>query len=254
MKILMMQVTGKMAHFRKYYANNTALSYFIPPRTSLMGMLAAICGYEKDTYYEYLSSEHIRIGVGIQNPVKKTFHRLNLLKIKGMADFRGKQGRIQTPFEVVTGHNIGQNMVTYAVYVSYLERGITQFELLVKQLQGPGSVYSLTLGPANMLGFISAIQVFEGDQIEEVKLEDAPIELSTAVNSSQVSSLNWEKDRKLMIEEELTPSDFKANHDRELGNMVRLLYTTDGRSLPINYTGTCWRLGTENHTNITFIE
>lgn len=254
MQILMMQVSGKMAHFRKYYANNTAMSYFIPPRTSLMGMLAAICGYEKDSYYEMLSSNKIRIGVGIQHPVKKTFHRLNLLKIKGSSDFRGRQGRVQTPFEVVTGHNIGQHLVQYSLYISYRDGGQPFFESLVNQLQGPGPIYSLSLGPANMSGFVSDFHIFEEDQIAEYHVERESLELHTAVNSSGVLSLNWEKDRKLMVEEELTPADFKANYDRELGKMVRLLYTTDGRPLPVDYSGTYWRLHMGSPLNITFIE
>ncbi|MDZ7691710.1 MAG: CRISPR-associated protein Cas5 [Balneolaceae bacterium] len=101
---------GKFAHFRKYYANNTAFSFSIPPRTTLMGLTAAIMGWEKDSYYERLSSEHIHFGVRVLTPLKKSFQRLNFLSIKSTgdisksfdSDFRGKSGRIQTPFEVVS--------------------------------------------------------------------------------------------------------------------------------------------------------
>ncbi len=254
MKLLRMRISGKMAHFRKYYANNTALSYFIPPRTTLMGMLAAIVGHEKDSYYESLSSEKIRIGVGIQHPVKKSFHRLNLLMIKGKSDFRGQKGRIQTPFEVVTGYEINRDMVSYEIYVSYHGEKAAFFDLLCEQLNKQGPVFSLSLGPANMSGFISDYQIIDQLEIQELQAEDEDIMLHTAVNSNYVNSLNWEQNHKLLVEEELMPADFIANKDRELKKMIRLLYTTDGQALPINYSGTYWQINTPQSRNITFIE
>jgi CRISPR-associated protein Cas5h len=90
MEVLSIDIGGKFAHFRKYYGNNTALSHTIPPRTTIMGMLAAIMGRERDSYYEDFASDKIRIGVQILTPLKKTFHRLNLLKIGSSEDdFRG---------------------------------------------------------------------------------------------------------------------------------------------------------------------
>jgi len=35
MEILSFDIVGKFAHFKKYYANNTALSFSIPPRTTI---------------------------------------------------------------------------------------------------------------------------------------------------------------------------------------------------------------------------
>ncbi|MCX6166236.1 MAG: CRISPR-associated protein Cas5, partial [Ignavibacteriae bacterium] len=111
MEILCFKIHGKLAHFRKYYANNTAFSFSIPPRTSLMGIVAAAMGLQKNSYYEDLASEKIHFGIRVLSPLKKSFHRLNLLSIKSIgdmakkwsSDFRGEEGRIQTPFEVVSG-------------------------------------------------------------------------------------------------------------------------------------------------------
>ena len=49
MQVLTFDLVGKMAHFRKYYANNTAMSFSVPPRTTLMGVLAAILGLPRDS-------------------------------------------------------------------------------------------------------------------------------------------------------------------------------------------------------------
>ena len=65
MEVLCFKISGKLAHFRKYYANNTAFSFTIPPRTTLMGIVAAAMGLERDSYYELLSSENIHFGVRV---------------------------------------------------------------------------------------------------------------------------------------------------------------------------------------------
>jgi CRISPR-associated protein Cas5h len=81
MEILTFTIKGKLAHFRKYYANNTAFSFTIPPRTTLMGIVAAAMGLPKDSYYEDFSSEKIKFGIRVLSPLKKSFHRLNFLSI-----------------------------------------------------------------------------------------------------------------------------------------------------------------------------
>ncbi|MFW6351989.1 MAG: CRISPR-associated protein Cas5 [Bacteroidota bacterium] len=125
MEILCFKISGKLAHFRKYYANNTAFSFSIPPRTTLMGIVAAVMGWDRDSYYEALSSENIHFGVRVLTPLKKSFHRLNLLSIKKpgdmlkkwSSDFRGEGGRIQTPFEIVSGPDLVKNEVEYQVFL-----------------------------------------------------------------------------------------------------------------------------------------
>jgi len=122
MEILSFKISGKMAHFRKYYANNTAFSFCIPPRTTLMGIVAAAMGWSKDSYYEDLASENIQFGIRVLRPLKKSFHRLNFLSIKSTgdiaknwsSDFRGEGGRIQTPFQVVTAWDLAKGDVGLA--------------------------------------------------------------------------------------------------------------------------------------------
>ena len=38
MKILTFRLQGKMAHFRRYYSNSSALTYTIPPRTTVLNI------------------------------------------------------------------------------------------------------------------------------------------------------------------------------------------------------------------------
>ncbi|MCB5267201.1 MAG: CRISPR-associated protein Cas5, partial [Candidatus Cloacimonetes bacterium] len=40
--ILELRLSGNLAHFRKFYTNASSLSYTIPPRTAICGLVASI--------------------------------------------------------------------------------------------------------------------------------------------------------------------------------------------------------------------
>lgn len=262
MEIIQFDISGKFAHFRKYYANNTAMTFSIPPRTTLMGVLAAIVGLPKDSYYEALASDKIRIGVAVKTPIKKSFHRLNLLSIKSKgdfkksfeSDFRGMNGRIQTPFEIVSGHNIQTDEVCYRVFVSYFDAGKSWFDELKTRLEQKNPHFQLTLGTAQFLAAISNYTVFTTSKAETAQ-EDW-VEFDSAVISEKVSELDFKRGSlQHFVEEELLPADFKANFDRELSKMNRVLFTTGNIPLRVRYTGTTYTISTETETQtIQFLE
>jgi len=246
MEILQFDIRGKFAHFRKYYANNTALTYSLPPRTAVMGMLAAISGMPRDSYYVELASDKIRIGIAIKTPIKKTFHRLNFLSIKSTgdfrksfeSDFRGMAGNpIQTPFEVVSGYNVQKDDVCYRVFITHTELGKNTFQALRKRLLTHDLVYTLALGTANFNASISNIVSYDDNQVVEKQAMEECINFDSAVNSENVTEILFEKETSGSIEEDLLPADFISNNNRELSRMNRILYTTAEIPLRVKLTG-----------------
>ena len=267
MEIIQLDLKGKMAHFRKYYANNTSMSFSIPPRTTIMGMLAAILGIAKDEYYEVLASDKIRIGVALCSPIKKSFHRLNLLSIKSLgnlkvdlekersftSDFRGTGGRIQTPFEIVTGYDIQSDEVWYRIFISCFEDGKEIFHKLKTCVLNKQSHYNLSFGVAGFSSYISSTEFYKDDSIQEKIIQNDFIEFNSAVISDKASSLKFEKqDDYSFVEEELMPADFVANNNRELSKMNRVLFTHNALPLSVVYSGVYFVL--QNTYNITFLE
>jgi CRISPR-associated protein Cas5h len=255
MEVISLDIGGKFAHFRKYYANNTALSYTIPPRTTIMGMLAALLGRERDSYYEEISSEHLRIGIRIMTPLKKSFHRLNLLSIKSSDDFSGKGGRIQTPFEVVTGYNISTDWVIYRLFLSPTDTGKAVFKELADILTQRKQHYALTLGTANFSA--SILQVQDYKQIQSTQ-SDNFVPIHSAVVSDSIEQLNFEKYSEggyNFLEEEMMPADFVANHNREVRKMVRMLYSTQSTAFEVKLRIPYYILTTPAETqHIVFLE
>lgn len=252
MEVLQIDLKGKMAHFRKYYANNTALSFTIPPRTTIMGMLAAMLGVPKDKYYQQLSSPKIRIGIALLSPVKKTFHRLNFLSIKSIgnlktdidkekaynSDFRGTGGRIQTPFEIVTGIHLQQDEVCYRLFISAYNAGDVIFNQLKKCMIIRQPYYNLSFGVAGFSAYVNKVQLFEDASVEERQAKEEFIEFNSSVISDKISDLHFKKNNDYsFVEEELMPSDFIADYNRELSKMNRVLFTHNSLPLTVTYTG-----------------
>lgn len=225
MEVISFDISGKIAHFRKYYANNTALSFSIPPRTTIMGMLAAICGLPKDSYYELFSSENIDIGISLLTKTKKTIHRLNLMRVLGPSDFRGSKGRIQTPFEIVTGEDLKDSTITYRIFLRPINIHIEAFFNLKERIRNKGNSFALTLGAAS---FNSSLSNFQEYEATEHKASTEFEYFDSAINSEDILDIELEKEdggRISIVEEELMPADFVANHNRELQKMNRMMFS-----------------------------
>lgn len=255
MEILSFDVCGKLAHFRKYYANNTAMTFSIPPRTTILGMIASVMGEPKESYYEAWQSNKLRVGVRVLSPMKKTFHRLNLLSIKGMDDFSGKNGRIQTPFEVISGLDIKTDFVRYRVYLSCYQEGTAIFEKIKSAFLNGNQVYSLTLGTANFTAWMENIQLFISPEVEEKQPEGFTI-IHSAIPSNVVQELQFDPDRDDdHLEEDLLPGDFIANHNRELSRMDRALYSTTSNGVNVKIKQNYYLIHQEHSSeNIIFLE
>ncbi|MET6996927.1 CRISPR-associated protein Cas5 [Chitinophaga defluvii] len=267
MEVLQIDVKGKMAHFRKYYANNTAMSFSIPPRTTIMGMLAAMLGLPKGSYHKAFASDQLRIGISLQSPVKKSFHRLNFLSIKSLgnlktdiekekpfsSDFRGTGGNIQTPFEIVTGQHLQQDEICYRIFLSPHPSAITYFEQLKTCTLNRRSHFSLTLGIASFSAYISEAHLFNSEAVVTKRANAQQVVFNSAVVSDKISGLQFEKTSDSnFVEEELMPADFIDDNNRELSKMNRVLFAHNALPLQVIYTGEYYELG--GHQTITFLE
>lgn len=265
MEILSFKIKGKFAHFRKYFANNTAFSFSIPPRTTLMGITAAVMGWEKDSYYEQLSSEHIHFGIRVLQPLKKSFQRLNFLSIKSTgdivksfdSDFRGQGGRIQTPFEVVSAHNIAKEEVRYQVFLYAEESGRESFEKIKNHFLNKEPIYNLSLGPANFQATIYDEELIGSDDISSESVDNFVL-INSAIPSKFVEELEFNKeyyDQYNFVEEDMMPGDFVENDNREVREMNRLLFSITNLPLRVKVSSPFWNIKTnQEELDIQFMD
>lgn len=80
MKMIIFDLYGRFAHFRKFYTNSSSLSYSVPPRTTIEGIIAALLGYERDSYYDLLDVDKLNVAVRKIGESRKVMQSLNYIK------------------------------------------------------------------------------------------------------------------------------------------------------------------------------
>jgi CRISPR-associated protein Cas5 subtype I-B len=89
-KFLVVDIYSDYGHFRKYYTTSSPLTYSIPPRTAIVGIISSIIGFGKkdntgknNKDYFYLMSEDVLISaLQIINPIEKQYFGISLLDCK----------------------------------------------------------------------------------------------------------------------------------------------------------------------------
>lgn len=129
--VVVCDLIGPLAHFRKFYTNSSSLSYAFPPRTVLMGIVAAVLGWERDTYYEKLDPQKARFAVVVKVPVRRIMQTVNYVRtkvedIERMRKLEGVGGT-QVPLELLVP--LGENPhLRFRMYFAH------QNEDLIKEL------------------------------------------------------------------------------------------------------------------------
>ncbi len=83
MQTLSFRYFGRVGHFMRAEMNASALSYPVPPRTALLGMLGAILGLPKDCSSTELSDAQIGLRIQGGMPLRH-YHKANVRKRNGI--------------------------------------------------------------------------------------------------------------------------------------------------------------------------
>lgn len=232
MKVMIFDLKGPFAHFRKIYTNSSSLSYSLPPRTTLAGIIAAILGWERDSYYEVMSSKKVGIAVQKITQTRKIIQTLNYIKISddkknktnkiNISLLSPREGHTQIPFEIICG----EPEIRYRVYLKSENADI--YEGLKKALQEEKSVFPIYLGAAPFSG------VFEWVGEGELKQDDSreAKEIFTPVDVNCIEKLMWQDmQQECMLVKDRMPVDFLEG--RYPVNTKSYLYDDRGGSIKV---------------------
>jgi len=227
MDIFSFHLKGKMAHFRRFYSNSSALTYTIPPRTTICGIVAGLMGYERDSYYEDFSLENCNITVSLNSRVKKTMQKMNLLMIKGLNDLNGsKDYHSQVPTEFLIPQNIREDEIDYKVWINFKQLKIQkQFEALLLEEKNcyRTNAISCALGLAHNLGRFEFEGIFPGENCSDKN----GISIHSAVPVDNISEIDQETDQLSLIVEEL-PLEFDTQRSLTKNGKKRILFSRTG--------------------------
>lgn len=190
MKLVKFNISGDLAHFRKPFSNISRLTYLIPPRMTVAGLLAGILGMDRDSYYDIFSKDNFSMSVIPKynlNTVRIPQNLVGTAKDEDMITFnnRGKgpklnvlnptRDRKQRVFEYVKNPN-------YNIFISLNDEDLE--EEIYNRLKSKRYTYTPTLGLAKCLANIDSVEYVESSKIDSQNIElDSPCTDSSAITN-----------------------------------------------------------------------
>jgi CRISPR-associated protein Cas5h len=219
--LVIFDLTGAFAMFRKFYTNSSSLSYPFPPRTTLAGLIAGLLGYERDSYSEDLGSGQCEIAVSVRVPVRRVMQTVNYVMTEGnvwtknAGGFDGSAGGIQTPVEWVFPA-LGETRLRYRIFVHHRDSAFAK--RLSDTLLDGSHVYPPYLGMSECLGGAEHVATLR-DWNLSVKDNEVPV--STVLPSAAISgSPRLEAGTQIVKER----TAFALGSDRKLLSIGDVLY------------------------------
>lgn len=170
MRVLIFDLIGKMAHFRKYYTNSSSLSYYFPPRTTINGLIAGIIGLKRDTYYELFSKEKAFVGVAIKSKIRKIFQVVNYIWAESITQLNLSKGQhTQIPVEIVLPEDLN-SLIRYRIFFFHTNNEV--LNQVYEMVKNNRVVYPPYLGISEFLAKLEFIDFVEPiiEKTKDVKL------------------------------------------------------------------------------------
>lgn len=248
-------LNGKMAHFRKYYSNSTALSHLVPPVATIKGIIAGLLGYERDSYYEKFANKRCKVALCVKAPLKKITQTMNLLKVESLNHLNGAGlNRTQNHTEFVVPKNIQRDNICYEVVFFHEDRLV--MEQLAAMICLSSQAYlsqgiSVALGSAQCLGWLSQGKVID---LEERRSNTAVIELCSAVVLERIEKICLENGQGGNFFKEESITEFDGQRQITEASKKEILFNLDTAALSLILKPDTPYYVTESQRNLVFLE
>lgn len=154
-KISVFDVSSKFAIFRKPYTTTSSLTYDFPPRTAIIGMIAAILGWGNDDQNHYTAFfKDFKVALEILAPIQKksmTFKNINTKQSATSSNILTLSEMIYKP--------------SYRLYISWDNLGLSK---LKNNVINKESFYTPYLGTASNIAKMEYIGDFALEWIKPV--------------------------------------------------------------------------------------
>jgi CRISPR-associated protein Cas5h len=214
-KVLVFDIWGDYAHYRNIETTTSPLTYSVPTGTALMGMISAIIGLDRDSYYTLLAPEKVRFAIKILRTIKKA--RINITLVDTSRGFFlrdiGENPRSLIPHEFVQDPK-------YKVFVWFESDDLrTKLRGFLKEHK---SHYTPCLGTANLIADFA--------YVSESNLERTDHELIHSVARMDNGNLVIEQDKRYFIER----IPVYMNQDRVVQDFAEVVYEVNGKPVKMS--------------------
>ncbi|MEM3832821.1 MAG: type I-B CRISPR-associated protein Cas5b [Thermoprotei archaeon] len=231
MKLLVFDVKSFFAHFRKHFSTTSSLSYSFPPRTTIAGMIAAILGYDRDSYYSIFSSDKCRIALQVKSPVRHITNTLNYLmtdKPLTLKKLMGAGGSMQVHVDTLVSGERELSQLSFRIFFNHEDEKL--MNEVADRIRRHKFSYPPSLGTANNIASVEFVDVVDA----EVYKPNDEVEVHTVIPISVIKKIYPQHERKIYIED-LVPADF--SEDRKLRRKEDYVY--EEKSKPIKVKVDC---------------
>lgn len=228
-KIVIFDLVGSLGHFRRFYTNSSSLTYTFPPRTAVVGLIAGILGYERDTYYELFNTQNCRIAVSIKEPVRKLVQTVNYIMTKSIKDVTGSAGHTQIPIEFLLPT---KDVLRYRVYFYHRDEEI--FNSFLDNLQSGYFEYPAYLGITECIANFVFIGLCSNSSLKLNSCDNIKnkiFEISSVIPISKIEGIAEIKEGLQYMKEDKVPVEFDTN--RRITKVDSYLYELNCRNLKV---------------------
>ncbi|MCB4205477.1 type I-B CRISPR-associated protein Cas5b [Deferribacterales bacterium Es71-Z0220] len=223
-KIVVFDIWADYAHFRVPYTTSSPITYPIPPKTAIYGIIAAIMGYDKNSYLQYFQNKIWKVGVSIKKPIKIEYIPENFVDTKRAKLFgrmpKNKPCRTQINLEFLKNP-------FYRFYVTC--KNEEELNALADKLKEHKSIFTVSLGLSECIANFIFIGIFE----LEKRTDKDFVEISSIIPLENISKPNQidflsENSKFLQIH---IPLEMKP--DRELVKSGYFLIEANGKKIKL---------------------
>lgn len=224
MKVLIFDIEAPFAHFKVPYTTSSPLTYPIPTKTAIAGMIAGIIGLDKSDYTKYFTINNFQLAIRILNPIKTIHINENFINVKEVPDFhqwkKGKNPRTQINIEFIKD-------CAYRLFIWHKDNKI--YFTLKENLERHQSYYSLCMGLSECLSNFKFI--CESELIEKVSV-DTEINISSVIPLSQLknnlSQIVFGHENRKYLKVHIP---IELSEKRELTKSEEILFERDGKEI-----------------------
>jgi len=238
--LLALDLAGKMAHFRKFYTNSSSLSYPFPPRTVVAGMLAAVLGWERDTYYDVLSTQKAKIAVRIMKPSRSVMQTVNYINTKELRHLDGSGGGTQVPIEIIFPADF-DDLLIYRVFLLHADSGVTRE--LFSLLNTCRTKYPLYFGLTEFPAWVQEARLYEGEDFELREEKGGEVAIDTVLPVEKVEEITG-LDSGVRIHKDRIPLDFTG--ERTLSYAASVIWEAKGAPIRAKIMGEVFKTSEES--------
>ncbi len=238
MKVLVFDIWGDYAHFRKFYTTSSPLTFSFPPPSTVAGILGAIYGIDKNEYLQVFSLDKCKIALKIVNPVKKVRMGINLINTKGSYwtlfsnQYHEPRTQIRTEF---------LKDPYFRIYFIHKDENI--FNKIADYMKEHKSIYTVSLGLSELLADFKYIDEYQAE--EKTNKELVEIQTPIAEDNIYENCLEIETGKKYFKEK----IPIRMNQERVVEKYGNVIFEPDGKTVKAKSI-IFYKL--ENGENITF--